>query len=148
MPTHYEILGVDEKAPPGVIRSAYLERMRRVHPDRNPRDGNEAGISAADLTVAYTALKDQFSRASYDFHLARVRYPAVGLKRLEPPRSRFRPPPSALYLLWLIGFALLVNYSLAERSEAPATGRTGLHSEPPAADVQQHAALSVSARQP
>jgi curved DNA-binding protein CbpA len=145
MPTHYEILGVDEKAPPSVIRSAYLERMRQLHPDRNPGEGNEAGISAADLTVAYTALKDQFSRASYDFHLARVRYPAVGLKRLEPPRSRFRPPPSALYLLWLIGFALLVNYTLAQRSDGPAADARALHGEQPAADVQQQASLSVSA---
>jgi curved DNA-binding protein CbpA len=148
MPTHYEILGVDERAPRSVIRSAYLEQMRRVHPDRNWAERSEASVSAADLTVAYTTLKDQFSRASYDFHLARVRYPAVGLKRLEPPRSRFRPPASSLYLLWVIGLALLINYSLAQRSPAPATDARVAHGEPPKASAQQQASLSVTANGP
>jgi len=144
MPTHYEILGVDEKAPPSVIRSAYLERMRRVHPDRNPGHGGEAGTSAAELTVAYTTLKDQFSRASYDFHLARVRYPSIGLKRLEPPRSRFSPRVSPRHLLWLIGFALLVNYSLSRGTEAPAAEAQELHDEVQPAGARQHAAFVVS----
>lgn len=144
MPTHYEILGVDEKAPQSVIRSAYIAQMRRLHPDKNPGGGHQDSISAADLTVAYGTLKDQFSRASYDFHLARGRYPSVALIRLDAPRSRFWPPRSTLHLLWLIGFALLVNYTLSQGSDGPADTGSGLHSEQPAADIQQQASLSVA----
>lgn len=123
MPTHYEVLGVDEKASPRAIRAAYLELMRQVHPDRDPA-GRAQGqrISAADLTIAYSTLKDQFKRASYDAHLARGRYPATGLMRLEPPRRRFRTRAAVLYLLWLVGFALLISHSLEKRAQRnPAT---------------------------
>lgn len=89
MATHYEILGIDERAGMAAVRSAYLEQIRLAHPDRCHPEGSVAGACrAADINVAYGVLKDRLRRAHYDRHLTEKRYPSITLHRIEPVSFR------------------------------------------------------------
>ncbi len=58
---YYEILGVTPGATPEEIRAAYLELVKRVHPDSG---GNEALFRS--VNAAYETLSDPGRRARYD----------------------------------------------------------------------------------
>lgn len=62
---YYQILGVDRRASPREIKSAYRRKARRRHPDLN---GNteEATRDFALLALAYRVLGDPQERARYD----------------------------------------------------------------------------------
>ena len=72
---YYRLLRVEQSAPSGKIRSAYHEARRRFHPDaffRAPDDIRTAVDRIAKrITEAYTVLRDEVRRSSYDTALER-----------------------------------------------------------------------------
>lgn len=61
---YYAALGLAPGATLGAIKTAYRNRVKAVHPDRNRRDG--AAEEFQRLVEAYTILKDVVRRAEYD----------------------------------------------------------------------------------
>lgn len=68
--THYERLGIDNKATQAEIRQAYLKRARETHPDKKT-DKNDEAFKA--VQNAYSVLYDEEKRKEYDYHLAHQR---------------------------------------------------------------------------
>lgn len=85
--THYERLGVDERATDAQIRSAYRTLARKLHPDMHahragsPSAGTKAstlsGESFALVAAAYEVLSDEPKRREYDAQLAIARAKAA-----------------------------------------------------------------------
>ena len=102
--TLYEILGVDEKASPAQIRSAYRKLALSLHPDKT---GGEAGWSDTTarfikVSEAYETLSNGRKRAAYDAKLRSSSWLSLlrrtrrfgGLRRARSSLSP-GPPPSA-----------------------------------------------------
>ncbi|MBN1771173.1 MAG: DnaJ domain-containing protein [Deltaproteobacteria bacterium] len=73
--TYYELLGVPPDATPDALKAAYLERVKRCHPDRAVRLGlaqHRSKLEAIVLQVreAFETLSDPEARAKYDARLA------------------------------------------------------------------------------
>ncbi|MGD9561544.1 MAG: DnaJ domain-containing protein [Pyrinomonadaceae bacterium] len=69
--THYDVLGMEPKAPLAAIKAAYFALAKQFHPDRYHRESPETlqRIQAAfsKVQVAYDTLKSSDSRENYDF---------------------------------------------------------------------------------
>lgn len=63
--THYEVLGVDEKAGYDAIRTAWHKVARRTHPDRNPGDERALRMFKRS-SEAWDVLSDEDLRRAYD----------------------------------------------------------------------------------
>ena len=71
---YYDILGVDKKATPDEIKSAYRKLAMKYHPDRN--QGDEAAAEKfKEVNEAHETLSDQQKRAAYDYELE---HPGMG----------------------------------------------------------------------
>lgn len=66
--THYQLLGVDVHATDKEIRTAYLWKARRSHPDKN-MGLPQAEQSMKRLNRAYETLTNMIKRADYDEQL-------------------------------------------------------------------------------
>lgn len=66
---HYATLGVSPEASPAALRAAYLDLMRRYHPDRNRSEAAAAQTRA--ITIAYAVLGTTEGRARYDLERQR-----------------------------------------------------------------------------
>ncbi|MBQ9714375.1 MAG: molecular chaperone DnaJ [Clostridia bacterium] len=71
---YYDILGVDKKATPDEIKSAYRKLAMKYHPDRNQGD-EEAAEKFKEVNEANETLSDQQKRAAYDYELE---HPGMG----------------------------------------------------------------------
>jgi curved DNA-binding protein CbpA len=83
-PDHYATLGVPPTASSREIRSAYRQRSRELHPDRNA--AADAHRRMAALNAAYAVLADPRQRETYDLHRPRTRQEPVA------PRPPATPP--------------------------------------------------------
>ena len=71
---YYDILGVDKKATPDEIKSAYRKLAMKYHPDRNQGD-EVAAEKFKEVNEAHETLSDQQKRAAYDYELE---HPGMG----------------------------------------------------------------------
>ena len=71
---YYEILGVDKKATPEQIKSAYRKLAMKYHPDRNQGD-EKAAERFKEINEAHETLSDEQKRAAYDYELE---HPGMG----------------------------------------------------------------------
>lgn len=65
---YYQILGLTQDAGLDDIRSAYLELVKKYHPDRNPNDRN-AEEKFKKVAESYAVLSDQKQKEMYDLTL-------------------------------------------------------------------------------
>ncbi len=66
MQNYYEILGVSTNATEKEIRTSYIEKIKKYHPDTFDGDKSFAETQTALITEAYTTLKDATLRMRYD----------------------------------------------------------------------------------
>jgi len=71
---YYETLGVDKKATPEEIKTAYRKLAMKYHPDRNQGDA-EAAEKFKEINEANETLSDSQKRAAYDYELE---HPGMG----------------------------------------------------------------------
>lgn len=62
---YYTILGVDRRADPAALKSAYRNLAKQCHPDANPGDA-AAEARFKQINEAYAVLSDPQKRAAYD----------------------------------------------------------------------------------
>jgi molecular chaperone DnaJ len=62
---YYEVLGVARGADADVIKKAYRQKAKELHPDRN-KDNHEAEAQFKEANEAYEILKDADKKAAYD----------------------------------------------------------------------------------
>lgn len=103
LPDHYATLGVAPSARPAVIRGAYLQLMRRYHPDRNSSAAGEERARA--ITLAYSVLCVADRRAAYDAQRTR----SLAAERLAnmPQRQQWQLGP-LLRMFFGIGLFMLL----------------------------------------
>lgn len=91
MATHYQVLGVHNKADSAAIRSAYLTLIKRHHPDSGASGASQVRIT--DINLAYSVLRDTRKRAQYDAQLLRqsMRSQPVAPRRYLPPARWYSP---------------------------------------------------------
>jgi curved DNA-binding protein CbpA len=63
---YYELLGIDPKAGREEVRQAYLNKVKKWHPDKNPDRAEEAEEKTKILNQAYHILGDAERRKNYD----------------------------------------------------------------------------------
>lgn len=71
---YYDVLGVDKKATPDQIKSAYRKLAMKYHPDRN-QGNEEAAERFKEINEAHETLSDEQKRAAYDYELE---HPGMG----------------------------------------------------------------------
>ncbi|MBS1839894.1 MAG: molecular chaperone DnaJ [Acidobacteria bacterium] len=62
----YEVLGVSKTATVEEIKSSYRQAALKWHPDRNPKNKEEAEVNFRECTEAYSVLSDSEKRQVYD----------------------------------------------------------------------------------
>ncbi len=63
---YYELLGIDPETGPQAVKQAYLNEVKRWHPDKNPDRIEEAEEKTKVLNQAYHVLGDPQRRKNYD----------------------------------------------------------------------------------
>jgi len=74
--THYQVLGVDRRAPVEVIKKAYRTKAKEFHPDKHanalPEDQARMEAKMKDIAAAHSCLSDPEKREVYDHRLERM----------------------------------------------------------------------------
>mmetsp|Transcript_7025 Transcript_7025/g.9414 ORF Transcript_7025/g.9414 Transcript_7025/m.9414 type:complete len:398 (+) Transcript_7025:160-1353(+) len=63
---YYDLLEVSPDATPSQIKKAYYKKAKKLHPDKNPENAEEAEVLFRELSLAYQTLSDEDARAAYD----------------------------------------------------------------------------------
>jgi len=63
---YYGLLGIDPKADGKTIKQAYLTKVKKWHPDKNPDRAEDAEEKTKALNQAYRVLGDPEQRKNYD----------------------------------------------------------------------------------
>ena len=63
---YYTLLGVDPGADRQTVKQAYLAKIKKWHPDKNPERAEEAEEKTKTLNSAYQILRDPEQRKNYD----------------------------------------------------------------------------------
>jgi DnaJ-class molecular chaperone len=71
--SHYEILGVSQKASDAEIKKAYRSMSMKNHPDRNP--SADAADKMREINNAYEILSDSSKRRQYDVEISMSKMP-------------------------------------------------------------------------
>src|SRR5574344_1867552 len=66
MKNYYEVLGVKTSASPEEIKTAYLKLIKKYHPDTFLGKKEFAETTTAEITEAYSVLKDEVLRNRYN----------------------------------------------------------------------------------
>uniref|UniRef100_A0A8C9D1Q6 J domain-containing protein n=1 Tax=Panthera leo TaxID=9689 RepID=A0A8C9D1Q6_PANLE len=66
MVNYYKVLGVPQNASPSDIKKAYHQLALQVHPDKNPKNREEAEEKFKQVAEAYAVLSDAKKRNNYD----------------------------------------------------------------------------------
>jgi len=74
MVNYYQILKVSPKATNAEIKSAYRRLARKIHPDVNTTDAQNASGEFAKIAKAYEILSSPQARAAYDRQLLNAQY--------------------------------------------------------------------------
>ena len=74
MVNYYQILKVSPKATNAEIKSAYRRLARKIHPDVNTTDAQNASGDFAKIAKAYEILGNPQTRAAYDRQLLNAQY--------------------------------------------------------------------------
>lgn len=113
---HYATLGVPPRSPAADIRAAYLDLMRRFHPDRN--DSPEAVDRAHAIIAAFAVLGNVEQRLHYDWARRRAADAAAEAQRRRPAMIRKAAISAALVALVLVPLSFLALPK--EEPDAPA----------------------------
>ncbi|MGI8705028.1 MAG: J domain-containing protein [Sphingomicrobium sp.] len=89
LPNHYATLGIAPSSRPAAIRAAYVELMRRYHPDVNPSATGAARVRV--ITAAYAVLGVPDRRAAYDLERTRLVAATGSVFMAERPHWRLTP---------------------------------------------------------
>ena len=125
MADHYAALGLAPYAEHSAVRAAYLELMRRYHPDMN--SSAEAAARAREVTAAYEVLGNPDSRTDYDLARAHAHASMAGQKS-----SGWRSPQALASLASVGGVALLSLLYLMPPAPADRVDEVAVVSNPPA----------------
>ena len=106
-PDPYQVLGVAPTADGGAIRSAYLQLMKRYHPDQNR--SAEAAERAKEVSAAYAVVGDSKRRTHYDRRWQLSDPPSSAVPPLPHKTARGRAGGLLLVVLsgGLVAFAVL-----------------------------------------
>lgn len=119
MSNHYRTLGVDPKADPATIRTAYLALIRRLHPDRG---GGEADAKRAQaVTAAWEVLRDTGRREAYDESRHARFQPGASVSSIQGSRVRGGVAGRNLFLALAVGTIGLGWWALQQPRLSPPT---------------------------
>jgi curved DNA-binding protein CbpA len=144
LPDHYATLGVPPNSRRSVIRAAYVDLMRRYHPDRNPSAA--AGARVRAITAAYAVLSVRDRRARYD--LARAKVGVMRASTFMPEQPQWWPwlsvPFGVVVILLLVPLLVPPPLIPPERSE-PVLGVGGRQAAAPQEQIQGAAGSNLGA---
>jgi curved DNA-binding protein CbpA len=87
MQNYYEILQIKPTANETEIKVAYIELIKKYHPDTYSGDKVFAEHKTADINEAYATLKDSLTRKKYDHKLKQKQQPK------PTPKQEFKTSP-------------------------------------------------------
>ena len=141
---HYATLGVAPRSEAAAIRAAYLDLMRRYHPDKN--DSPTAVERAHAIIAAFAVLGNVEQRLRYDWARRREAEAAAA-----PPPSWFARTPKPL-IAGVVALLLLVPLSLMRApvaTERPAAApMADIEASPPVAPKPVASARPLAAAPP
>jgi len=143
---HYATLGIPPRSEASAIRAAYLDLMRRFHPDRN--DSPEAVERAHAIIAAFAVLGNVEQRLHYDWGRRRAADAAAEAQRRRPAMIRKAAISAALVALVLVPLSFLALPITEPIAPAPRPDSSVIANKPaPALSAQAIAAPALAGMQ-
>ncbi len=140
---HYATLGIPPRSEASAIRAAYLDLMRRFHPDRN--DTPEAVERAHAIIAAFAVLGNVEQRLHYDWGRRRAADAAAEAQRRRPAMIRKGLISAALVALVAVPLSFLALPKAEPVAPAPQPDPGVIANKPrPTSPAQAMAAPAVS----